>query len=1029
MDPEDVRALVDASMARMGSVVDRFGGSVDKVIGDELMAVFGARVAHEDDSERAVRAALDMHRLAAEHAEEFGALRLRIGVNTGEVLFAPVGPGGARSFTVMGDAVNTASRLCQAAGAGQTLVGEETYRASRRSVTYSAVEPLRVKGKEVPLAAWQAIGAAAAPVERAVSAVPMVGRGHELRTLENIWEQVTAERRPHLVTVLGPPGIGKTRLVGEFIARAESGGGRALRGRALPYGETAGYGAFAQQVKEAAGIFETDSAPEAGAKLVRRTAALLPPEEAESVAARLAVLVGLGAEAGGSDKGPLFSSARRFVEGAASERPTVLVFEDIHWADPSLFELVEFLASRCREVPALLLGSARPELLERRPVWGGGLPSSTVLELHPLTASDSRDLVGSLLSTVAGPVTERVVETAGGNPLFLEELAASVAEGATEMSAPLPTSVRAIIAARLDALPAAEREVVLDASVVGKVFWQGALERLGTDGHLHGVLDSLEARDLIRVEPRSQLLGDREFSFKHMLIREVAYATLPHAARRTRHAIVARFVEEAAGDRLGESASLLAHHWREAGDHGQALRFLLLAAEHASRAWAKSEAVTLFTQALELIPGEDRARRASVLLRRATTLLENGEFPAAAAELDSILPDLEGRDRAEALLGRGRTTYWLADPEGAASFSSEATELAEALGDEHIRARALAAASLGAALDGRTGEAITLGEAALATWRPESHRAELGVHAGFLGAYHYWVGGYERAVECSQRAYDLGIETHSVEAMLVGGGDLGLALAGLGRHEEALQVLERVVAQGKEVELRPAFTSRATNMWAGTLREVFDLERARELNQAGIELARRTAFVYGDFQGRIDLLVADLAEGDVSSAEKAWPALWEAALAAKGLHRWLMAGRLVTARAEIALALGRPEEAADAAREAVAFAERYGRLKYEVASRLALGSALLELRQAANAVTELRRAMAGAERLGHPPSRWRTAFALARALVAVGDDAAAQAASVTAGTTVKGFAQRLSQDRKDRFLAAPSVVEILAAAP
>jgi class 3 adenylate cyclase/tetratricopeptide (TPR) repeat protein len=1026
MDPEDVRSLIDGCMAKMGEIVSRFGGSVDKVVGDELMALFGAPTAHGDDSERAVLAALEMHRCAAEHAEDFGAMPLRIGVNTGEVMFAPVGPEGARGFTVMGDPVNVASRLRQAADPGGTLVGEETYRATRRAVTYEPVEPLQVKGKEAPLPAWLALEPVVAPADRPLSAARVVGRNSELELLRATWDRVVAERRPHLVTVLGPPGIGKTRLSQEFVSLVEASGGRTLKGRSLPYGETAGYRAFAQFVKEVAGIFESDAAPVAREKLSRAVTALLPAAESGDVASRLVLLTGLGTERAGADKGPLFSSARRFVEATASQRPTAFVLEDVHWSDPSLLDLVEFLAGRCRDAPALFLTLARPELLDSRPGWGGGLASSTVLELQPLTSGDSRELIASLLPGMTDQAAiDRVVETAGGNPLFIEELAASVAERATEMATTLPTTVQAIIAARLDALPAAEREVIFDASVVGKIFWRGALARLGTEDGLDQALDSLEAKDLIRPEPASRLQGDREFSFKHMLIREVAYATLPRAARRERHAAVACFVEDAAGDRLAEAASLLAHHWREARDDQQTLRFLVMAAEHASRTWAKSEAVSLYTQALELVPGGDGARRRSLLLRRGITLLESGKFPAAAGELDAVLPELEGHEQAEALLGRSRLGYWLSDPDTAESSSRRAAELAESLGDDRLRSRAKAAMSVAATLDGHALEAVALGEQALTTWPPGVDAAELAIHLGFLGAFHYWVGGYERAAELSQRGYDLGTEVHAVEGMLVAGGDLGMALTGLGRHEEALQVLQRVVAQGRELELVPSFTSRAMNMWAGTLRELFDLGPARRLNEEAIELAGRAGFTYGEVQGKIDLLVTDLAEGDVGQAERTWPALWEATLVAKGLHRWLMPGRLTTARAEIDLAIGDAEAAAAAAAEAITHAQKHGRLKYEVVSRAVLGAALLEMGHP-EAVAELRRALAGAERLAHPPSVWRALSLLGRALLARGDDDGAAAALGRAQETVKRFAATLSEERCEHFLAAPRIAEILA---
>jgi tetratricopeptide (TPR) repeat protein len=594
------------------------------------------------------------------------------------------------------------------------------------------------------------------------------------------------------------------------------------------------------------------------------------------------------------------------------------------------------------------------------------------------------------------------------------------------MVSTLPTTVQGIIAGRLDALPAAEREVIFDASVVGKIFWRGALARLGTGDGLDEALDSLEARDLIRLEPASRLEGDREFSFKHMLIREVAYATLPRAARRQRHAAVARFVEDAAGDRLGEAASLLAHHWRQAGDDQQTLRFLVMAAEHASRSWAKSEAVSLYTQALEFVPGEDGARRRSLLLRRGITLLESGKFPAAASELDAVLPDLEGHEEMEALLGRTRLGYWLSDPEAAESSARRATELADALGDDRLRSRATAAMCLAVSLNGHLDEAVALGEQAVDSWQPGADAAEFAILLGFLGTFQYHVGGYERAVEVSQRGYDVGMEVHEIQGMMLCGGDLGLALTGLGRHEEALRVFESVVAQGRELELVPTFTSRTMNMQAGALRELFDLEAARRLNEEAIELAERSAFTYGEVQGKIDLLVTDLAEGDVGRAETAWPLLWETTQAAKGLHRWLMAGRLKAARAEISLAVGDAPTAAAAASEAITHAQKNGRLKYDVISRAVLGAALLEMGRHPEAVIELRRALIGAERLAHPPSVWRTLSLLGHALLAQGDDDGAAKAFGRAQEIIKGFAATLSEARRVPFLAAPPIAEILA---
>jgi class 3 adenylate cyclase len=619
-DPEEIRSMVDRCMKEMGVVVERFGGSVDKVIGDALMAVFGAPVAHEDDSERAVRAALEIQRRASEEAEVFGGLRVSIGVNTGEVIFAPVGPDGRRELTVMGDAVNTAARLQAAAVPGAVLVGEETQAASAGAIAYEAVEPIHAKGKEDPMPAWLAGAAKSAPADRQVSAAPFIGRSSELELLERTWARTSGELLPQLLTLVGAPGIGKTRLTMEFAARVESAGGRTFRGRPLPYGEPTAYWAFGQIIRDACGIFATDSADVAAGKLHERTASLLPAAEAPELAAHLSILARL-AEDTVDDRQLLFASAQRFLEALAREQPTLVVLEDLHWADEGLLELIEGLSARLAGVPLLLLALARPEFLDARPGWAR-LPTNVTVQLEALTDAHAEDLVLRLLSDAPDPqtVAKRVEQAAAGNPLFIEELAAWLSEDGAADAAVLPTNIRTIIAARLDQLPAPERQVILDASVIGDFFWRGSLEALGGNGVLVETLQTLERRGLIRHSPASRIQGDQELTFKHGLVREVAYATLPKAARRERHAVVARFIEQAAGDPTAYAA-ILAHHWREAGEDASAADYLLTAADQAGRGWAANEAAELCNQALELIPEQDTARLRRARLQQAVAVL------------------------------------------------------------------------------------------------------------------------------------------------------------------------------------------------------------------------------------------------------------------------------------------------------------------------------------------------------------------------------------------------------------------------
>jgi class 3 adenylate cyclase/tetratricopeptide (TPR) repeat protein len=1028
-DPEDLKELVDSCMTKLSAIVERYDGFVDKVIGDALMAVFGAPVAHGDDPERAVRAGLEMQRCAIENRAEFGGLALSVGVNTGEVYFAPAGPD-ARE-TVLGDAVNAAQRLQAAAAGGEVLVGEETRRATERAIAYERIAPVRVKDTEEPIPASRAIEVTGAPLDTAPAA-PIVGRDSELGVLRGIWERVIGEQRPHLVTVIGPPGIGKTRLSAEVARLAEATGAVVVRGRSLPYGQTAGYAALGHQIKQVAGIYDSDAAPAARAKLDSAVATPLPGEIAADVSMHLAALTGI-AEESIPEKHVVFLSVRRFIESLASRQPLLLVFEDIHWADSSLLDLIEHLAARLRETSVLVLTLARPELLQTRPTWGGGLPSYTALPLEPLSPVNARELALRLLEQHAGAVAPdlltRLGDTAEGNPLFIEELAASLSEQATGSVQELPSTVRGIIAARLDALPPDERTVVLDASVLGKIFWRGVLESLGSgDGRLDEVLDSLETRDLVRREPLSRLEGDEEYSFKHMLIREVAYGTLPKAVRRERHAAVARLIEEFAGARIGASASILAHHWEQAGELAKAVEYMIVAAREAGRAWAKSEAVALYDRALELIPDDDeRTRR--LRLERAVALVQAGEFTSAVPELDALIEELDGPELFEALDSRFKATFWgLTDAAGSRRISEQARRLAEELDDVGLRALALHKQAAATAMDGAVEEALEIGRESLALWPPGSRPADRAEALEWHSIHHYWLGRYEGGVEVAREAIEVGKDVHNIFGVVNGHADLGLSLTGLGRHEEALEVFARGAAHGRELEIMPRFTSRLMNMWAGALRELYETEEARRLNEEAIEIGRRISFPGGVVSGGIDLATLDLLTGDVGAAEAALPALFEAAAGTKGWHQWLWTTRISTLAAEIKLAAGQAGAAAEAAREALERAKRYHRLKYVAAARLTLGSALFAQGQLDVGPDCLRQALVEAEQLKHPPSVWRAAAKLAEALYAAGDDSGAESAMRQARETIDAFAAQLADERRERFLSAPQLVDTLAIA-
>jgi class 3 adenylate cyclase/predicted ATPase len=639
MDPEAVKALVDRVLLRLGQEVERYGGTVDKYIGDNVMAIFGAPVAHEDDEQRAVRAGLGMQAAMTDVNADLPdgvTFALRVGVNTGEVLAGEVG----QAYTVVGDTVNVAARLQSAARPGSVTVGERTMRASSGAVRYLQLDPLELKGKSEPVPAWEAVevltqqaAGRAAPAREA----PLVGRAQELSTLEAIFERVELERAPHLVTLVGEAGVGKSRVLRELerqlCARVVAPTFRT--GRCLPYGSGIVFWALGEVLRDEGGIVDSDSAEEAWVKLREYALELFGGkgtamgEEAERKTALIARLIGLEVPAElvpvGEDPERLresfFSALRAGIEAMAGRQPLVLAFEDIHWADDGMLDAIEHLAQWVR-APLMLVCLARDELLDRRPSWGGGRGSATQLMLEPLSAVETESLVAALLPA-GETVPPAVVERSGGNPLFAEEMARRIAEEGSIQAAELPDTVQAVLAARLDALEPFERRLVQQAAVVGRTFWEGSLAPLaGSDQRqLERALLSLQEKDILAPGAESQLTGERELAFKHVLIRDVAYGMLPKAVRARKHFEVGAFIEDRAGDRTDEVVSLLAEHYGRAAALGRegglpmdeqdrmqrrAMLFLEQAGDAAAMLFANREAAAHYRHARQICPQDGR---------------------------------------------------------------------------------------------------------------------------------------------------------------------------------------------------------------------------------------------------------------------------------------------------------------------------------------------------------------------------------------------------------------------------------------
>ena len=785
MDPEDVAALLDPYHARLKSELERFGGTVEKFIGDAVMAIFGAPVAHEDDAERAVRAALAIRDWAAEESIE-----LRVGINTGEALVTLGAHPGEGQGMAAGDVVNTAARLQSAAPLGGVLVGEQTFRATERAIEYREAEPVEAKGKSQPIAVWEALRARARVSVERVHGVPLVGRRREVDLLVGALERVRQERASELVTLIGVPGIGKSRLVLELFDWVEEQPELIFwrHGRCLPYGDGVTFWALGEMVKAQAGILEGDSAEEAGRKLQATV-------EDPWIESHLRALVGLPSEAEGDveRRDEAFTAWRHFFEGLADRGPLVLVFEDLHWADENLLDFVDHLVDWASGVPLLVVCTARPELLTRRPNWGGGKPNALTISLSPLSDEDTARLLGELLerSVLPAETQSELLARAGGNPLYAEEYARMLRErGRIEQ---LPESVQGMIAARLDLLEPEQKSLVQDASVIGKTFWLGALAHLtgGEREPLERLLHALERAEFVRRERAPSISGEPEYSFRHLLVRDVAYGEIPRAERAERHRLAAEWMRGLG--RPEDHSELVAHHYLQALELGTAAGVDVLPfAEQAQAALADAGdrafglnaydvAARRYGAARELLP-EDDPRRARLLFRQGhaefllgatdTSHLEEsvvellasgdveraadaervvaeqiwlaGERDAALAHLDRALGLLESappsRAKAYSVSLASRFRMLASDYDAAIQLGEEAMAMADSLGLDEVLAATLnnvgsARVSVGQEEQGMA-ELKRAAEVAASANAPSERNRAIGNLASFL-----WIEG------------------------------------------------------------------------------------------------------------------------------------------------------------------------------------------------------------------------------------------------------------------------------------------------
>ncbi|MBA3716650.1 MAG: AAA family ATPase [Actinobacteria bacterium] len=828
LDPEDVEAILRPYHERLRSELERYGGTVEKFIGDAVMALFGAPTAHEDDPERAIRAALAIRDWAVEEGE----LEVRIGITTGEALVSLDARPDVGEGMASGDVVNSASRLESAAPENGVLVDETTYRATQLVIDYRAADPVEAKGKVEPIPVWEAVEAKSRfGTDIVQSGASLVGRGRELDLLLGAFSRARSEHEPQLVTLVGVPGIGKSRLVFELFQQGVEPDPELIywrQGRCLPYGEGVTYWAVSEMVKAQAGILDTDSADQAAEKLVQAVQSATGGDAAW-VEPHLRPLVGLGegVERSEDRHAEAHAAWRRFFEGLAQQRPLVLVFEDLHWADEGLLDFVDHLVEWASGVPLLVLCTGRPELLDRRPGWGGGKLNATTLGLSPLSDADTARLVAELTGQAVLPAETQaaLLSRAGGNPLYAEQYARILAERGSVEDMPLPENVQGLIAARLDLLLPEEKALLQDAAVIGKVFWPTALTAVGDHDSIEESLHALERKEFVQRQQRSSVGGENEYAFRHLLVRDVAYGQIPRARRGEAHRRTAEWIESFS-ERADDFAEMLAHHY--------------LAALELAQATGNEDAVLAERARAALREAGDRASSLSALEAAA-------RFYARALELS---PGDE--ERADLLFRYGRAEFWHSEQGGAEAFEQALAHFV-ATGDLE---RAAEAESLLAGLAQQRGQHDNALERHRRATRlietTSPSRSKTFVLANF--ARFLMVGADPEAIRVAQEALEMAEALDLQELRAFALNMVGTTRVIIDADREGLDDLEQALAIALEAN-SPVEIIRTYNNLASSYVDLGDLRRGFEFHTSALEAAERFGNIFRRRWTRAELVM------------------------------------------------------------------------------------------------------------------------------------------------------------------------------
>jgi predicted ATPase/class 3 adenylate cyclase len=1077
LDPEDVVEIMDGAFEFLIGPIYRYEGTLAELMGDAILAFFGAPIAHEDDPERACRAALEIIAGAKEYAQRLERERgiygfnVRVGINTGLVVVGEVGSDLRVAYTAVGDAINLAARMEQAAEPGTVLITENTHKLIAPLFETQVLGPTQVKGKTAPVHVYRVLAprpAAGKPRGLPGLQSPLVGRESEFAALLEATEHLRAGVGG-IVSIVGEAGLGKSRLAAELHTAAAA--LHWVEGRCLSYGTSVAYLLWLDILRHLLGLSD-EAAPLEMLEAAQQRISALCPRRYSDVYPFVARIMSLPLEPdqeatlralpGEEIKSGSFRAVAALLESTANQGPLVLVCEDLHWADPTSVELLEQVLPLTDRAPILLICLFRPD--RDCPCWRIKETAArlyphrhTDLTLRPLSASDGEVLLANLLQTSDAPahrvegipaqLRERILRATEGNPFYVEEVLRSLIDrGAIRrdeagcwtvqsdvVDIHIPETLLGVLVARMDRLREDTRRVLQLASVIGRTFLYRVLSAIAQEEReLDAHLVTLQRQEMIRERAR---IPELEYIFKHELTREAAYGGLLKKERQAFHRQVAEALERLFPDRIDEQVELLAHHWQQAGINDKAITYLLRAAKRARGNYACREAIHHHTLALELAqqsssPDKD-ALVASILERRGEAYSAIGDMGAARGDLYQVLEWArktgDRRRQAELELDLQGPLLTGHELDEAMALAQDAYSIAADLHDDLLIARSTGALGGGLSMKGEVDKAHGYLQAAVAASRTLGAAASLSEALSSFMMERYWVADFRGALAASDEALALAEQARNPQwsySALLG---VSLAQCSLGNYDQALHALH----QAKELVQRaqmPNAQAELPNYEGWVYQEIYDLDRSMRLNSEGAEAAHQRGEIESEANALVNLGVDHLWLHDLRAAQQRFEEAWALLDKQFAGYRWRWKTRLLAAWGELSLAQGDAFHALEYADQSLQLAQATSARKNLVKGWIVKGQTLVALDRVEEAVALLNGAAALADEIGNPPLRWKSHFALGQVLARQGQRSEGERQITLAAAVVEDIASGLS-DRilRSTFLAAPPVRAVLTA--